>query len=67
MYAWLWRTLPGPFAARALQALVLFLAVVAALFLWVFPWVESQLPYNDVTVPGPDVTSSTAPSQLPNG
>lgn len=63
MYAWLWRTMPGPLAARVLQSLVLLSAVVVALFLWVFPWVESQLPYNDVTVPGPETTSS--PSQLP--
>jgi hypothetical protein len=65
MYAWLWRTLPGPLAARLLQSLVLLVADVAALFLWVFPWVESQLPYNDVTVPGPEKTS--APSELPAG
>ena len=63
MYAWLWRTLPGPLAARLLQSLVLLCAVVVALFLWVFPWVESQLPYSDVTVPGPETTS--APSELP--
>jgi hypothetical protein len=65
MYAWLWRTLPGPLAVRAVQALVLLTAVVAALFLWAFPWVESQLPYNDVTVPGPQTTS--APPELPAG
>jgi len=65
MYVWLWRHLPGPLAARLLQALVLCAAAGVALFLWVFPWVESQLPYNDVTVPGPEKTS--APSQLPEG
>jgi hypothetical protein len=65
MYSWLWRTMPGPLAARLLQSLVLLAAVVAALFLWVFPWVESQLPYSDVTVPGPETTS--APSELPAG
>lgn len=63
MYGWLWRTMPGPLAARLLQSLLLLSAVLVALFLWVFPWVESQLPYNDVTVPGPEKTS--APSQLP--
>jgi hypothetical protein len=62
MYSWLWRSLPGPVLARALQALLLALAVVAALFLWVFPWVESQLPYSDVTVPGPHATGSPGPS-----
>ncbi len=31
-------------------ALLLFVAVVAVLFLWVFPWVEPRLPFTDVTV-----------------
>jgi hypothetical protein len=69
MYGWIWRHLPGPLAARALQALVLVAAAVTALFLWAFPWVESQLPYSDVTVPGPETTSgpSTQPTELPAG
>ncbi len=58
MYAWLWRTFRGPFLVKALQASVLFAAVTLGLFLWVFPWVEAQLPYNDVTVPGPESTSA---------
>ena len=29
---------------------VLILAAVAALFVWVFPWVESMLPSADLTV-----------------
>lgn len=65
MYVWIWRHLPGPLLARLTQALVLLAGVVVALFLWVFPWVESQLPYSDVTVPGPG--SSAAPSELPAG
>jgi hypothetical protein len=69
MYTWIWKHLPGPLAVRALQALVLLAAAVTALFLWAFPWVESQLPYNDVTVPGPESTSgpSSVPSELPAG
>ncbi|MCW2684767.1 MAG: uncharacterized protein JWP33_2680, partial [Blastococcus sp.] len=35
---------------RALQALVLLLAVCALLLFVVFPWVEPRLPFNDVTV-----------------
>jgi hypothetical protein len=31
-------------------ALALVALVVAALFLWVFPWVEPFLPFTDVTV-----------------
>lgn len=65
MYGWLWRNLHGPLVARLLQATLLAAAVVTCLFLWVFPWVESRLPYSDVTVPGPEATS--APSELPAG
>ena len=50
MYTWLWRHLPGPTAARIALALLLFVAVVAVLFLWVFPWIEPRLPFTDVTV-----------------
>jgi len=38
--------LPGKVAGSA----ILVLAVVALLFLVVFPWVEPRLPFNDVTV-----------------
>lgn len=47
MYGWIWRHLPGPTAAKVLQATVLFLAVVALLFFVVFPWVEPMLPIDD--------------------
>lgn len=50
MYGWLWRRLPGPVPVRVVLAAILLLAVVAVLFLWVFPWVEEQLPFGDVTV-----------------
>ena len=50
MYAWLWRHLPGPTAVRVVIALALFVAVVAVLFVWVFPWIEPRLPFTDVTV-----------------
>jgi hypothetical protein len=64
MYSWLWRTLPGGVTVRLLQLLVLLAASVAALFLWLFPWVEAQLPYSDVTVPGPGASASPT---LPSG
>lgn len=64
MYGWIWRHLPGPLPARAAQALLLLAAVVTALFLWVFPRVEAQLPYSNVTVPGP---AATATPTLPAG
>jgi hypothetical protein len=50
MYAWIWRRLPGGTRTKALLAVVLALAVVALLMFVVFPWVEPQLPYNQVTV-----------------
>jgi hypothetical protein len=46
MYVWIWRRLPGPTALRVLQALGLFLAVVALLFFVVFPWLEPYLPFD---------------------
>lgn len=50
MYSWIWHHLPGGTASKALQSLVLVAAVVALLLFIVFPWVEPQLPLNDVTV-----------------
>jgi hypothetical protein len=50
MYAWIWRSLPGPAWVRALVLLVAFAVIVLVLFEWVFPWVESRLPFTDVTV-----------------
>jgi hypothetical protein len=50
MYSWLWRHLPGPTAVRALLALLLLAAAVAALFLWVFPWAVERLPGTEVSV-----------------
>ena len=52
MYVWIWRHLPGPLVVRVLQALLLLAAVIALLLFVVFPWVEPQLPWNDVTVDG---------------
>jgi hypothetical protein len=49
MYGWIWRHLPGPCAAKLLQALVLVAAVLALLMLVVFPWLEPRLPFNAVT------------------
>jgi hypothetical protein len=71
MYVWIWRQLPGPLVLRVLQSLVLLGVVVTALFVWVFPRVESALPYSDVTVPGPSISptpTATAPaSPRPTG
>jgi hypothetical protein len=50
VYRWLWRHLPGPTPMRAVLCVLLALAVVALLFLVIFPWVEPRVPFNHVTV-----------------
>ncbi len=53
MYVWMWRTLPGSVAVRALTVLVLVVGVLALLMLVVFPGVEPLLPFNAVSVVNP--------------
>ena len=50
MYGFLWRHLPGPLLVRLLLALILVLAVVAVLFVWVFPALAPIMPFNNGTV-----------------
>lgn len=50
MYAVLWRMLPGPTAAKVVQALLLALAVVAVCFMWLFPALAPHLPFTQTTV-----------------
>jgi hypothetical protein len=50
MYGFIWRHLPGPLALRIVLALVLLLAVVAVLFVWVFPALAPIMPFNNGTV-----------------
>jgi hypothetical protein len=50
VYTWIWRHLPGNTSSKALQALVLLLAVGALLLFVVFPQVEPLLPFTDVTI-----------------
>lgn len=50
MYGWIWRHLPGPAPIRAVLALAMFLAVVAVLFIYVFPWAAPRLPFSDVSI-----------------
>lgn len=51
-YGLIWRLLPGPTALKVVQASVLALLVVAALFVWVFPHLAPYMPFNDTTVAG---------------
>jgi hypothetical protein len=50
LYAAIWRALPGPLAVRVLLAALLVVAVVAVLFVWVFPRIAPLMPFNDNTV-----------------
>lgn len=50
MYAWIWRRLPGGVPGKVIGSAILILAVVALLFLVVFPYVDPRLPFSDVTV-----------------
>ena len=50
IYAAIWRALPRPLVVRLLLSLVLVLAVVAVLFVWVFPRIAPLMPFNDNTV-----------------
>ena len=49
-YGLLWRVLPGPKALKAVEAVLLALAVVAGLFIWVFPEIAPFMPFNETTV-----------------
>jgi hypothetical protein len=46
MYGWMWARLPGGTAARAGTMTVIVLAVTAALWFFVFPWVSLHLPID---------------------
>ena len=50
MYGWIWRRLPGGVPGKVIGSAILILAVVALLFLVVFPYVDPRLPFSDVTV-----------------
>ena len=50
MYEALWRMMPGPLWLRIILLLLLFAAVLAALVLFVFPWLNTFVNVNDVTV-----------------
>lgn len=49
-YGLVWRLLPGPKPVKVVVAALLVLAVVAVLFVWVFPAVAPYLPFNETTV-----------------
>ena len=50
MYGALWRLMPGPPWLRIILMIVFFAAVLAVLVLYVFPWLNTFVNVNDVTV-----------------
>ncbi len=50
MYGALWRALPGPVWVRVLIMVALIAVVLYVLATWVFPWVESFIEPQEVTV-----------------
>jgi hypothetical protein len=50
VYAALWRILPGPVWVRLLILLIAFAAILFCLVTWVFPWVDSVVNTQEVTV-----------------
>lgn len=59
MYVWIWRRLPGGLPGKLFGSMVLLAGVLALLFFVVFPWAETRLPFNDVTIDKP------APASVP--
>ncbi|MGO4783598.1 hypothetical protein [Cryobacterium sp. W22_MBD10_FK3] len=53
MYAAIWRLMPGPVWVRILLVLVLLAAVLYSLATWVFPWVDTMVNQQEVTVGAP--------------
>jgi hypothetical protein len=58
VYVWIWRTLPGNWAAKLAGSLLLFAGALVVLLLLVFPFVEPRLPWNNVNVDRPTTSSS---------
>ena len=50
MFGALWRHLPGPVWVRVIEAIVLFIILVAVLFLFVFPWIAENTRIFDSVV-----------------
>ncbi|MDR2379780.1 MAG: hypothetical protein LBE08_01150 [Bifidobacteriaceae bacterium] len=72
MYGWLWHHLPGPWFVRVFLLAAAAAGIVAACFVWFFPWVSPLLPFNHVTIgdeaePAPTVTTTVtiSPSASP--
>jgi hypothetical protein len=65
MYVWIWRRLPGGLAGKLVGSTALLVAVLALLFYLVFPWAETRLPLNDVTIDKTGTTPASTPATTP--
>lgn len=50
MYGTLWRLMPGPLWLRIVLMVLFFAVILAVLVLVVFPWLNTFVNVNDVTV-----------------
>ncbi|EMR00057.1 hypothetical protein ACIGB6_12365 [Paeniglutamicibacter gangotriensis] len=50
MYAWIFRTLPGPLFFRILLAVALIVGAVLLLMNYVFPWLSQYSPWTESTI-----------------
>ena len=70
MYGWIWSKLPGNWALKTLESVVLVALIAGTLVVVVFPWVEPKLPFSGNTVDGGGGVSNTdspTPSAKPTG
>jgi hypothetical protein len=65
MYVLIWRRLPGGLPGKLAGSIVLLVGVLALLFFLVFPWAETRLPFNDVTINNSPAAGSPSPSSSP--
>ncbi len=50
MYGALWRLMPGPVWLRVILMIIFFTLVLTLLVVFVFPWLNTFVNVNDVTV-----------------
>jgi hypothetical protein len=50
MYGALWRLMPGPVWLRIILMVLFFAVILTVLVLYVFPWLNTFVNVNDVTV-----------------
>lgn len=53
VYGWIFRSLPGPLWVRIMLSVMLVLLAVAALMVFVFPWISQFNPLTDSTIGSP--------------